>query len=73
MHHHFCENCGVATMMKSCAESDPLDETSTIAINGVTLDQEQELDLRALKIEYWNGKDWSSSEPSDKPFKGGCW
>jgi hypothetical protein len=73
MHHYFCRDCGIHCVGKQTHDSQGK-ELLHMIINLVTLDQDQEVDLRKFKVEYWDGKgrNWSAGG-KEEPWEGGCY
>ena len=69
-HHYFCPTCGVHCygVGEYTFEGKTFNHAS---VNVVTLDQDQ-VDLRKLKLVYWDGKgdNWAAGT-KDEPFEGG--
>lgn len=75
MHHYFCKTCGIHCFGQGTFVREGKENTH-MAINAVTLDQDQDpaVDLRKFKFEYWDGKgnNWANGA-KDEPFEGGCY
>jgi hypothetical protein len=72
-HHYFCKNCGIHCIAKGSYVWEGK-EVHNMSINAVTLDPDQGVDLRAFKVEYWDGKgeNWTAGV-AEKPYPGGCY
>ncbi|WEW59067.1 hypothetical protein PRK78_004535 [Emydomyces testavorans] len=82
VHHYFCKTCGVSVFTRGTYVVEGT-EVEFLSVNGLTVDQgsgkeegEGEgggLDLRKVKIGYWNGRedDWKSGMRGE-PYPGGC-
>ncbi|KAK0708703.1 Mss4-like protein [Lasiosphaeris hirsuta] len=72
-HHRFCAKCGIHCFAYGSYEWEG-QTVKNFGINAVTLDPGQGVDLRELKIAYWDGRDgnWAAGA-MDKPPAGGCY
>lgn len=72
-HHHFCNKCGIHCFAYGSYEWEG-QTIKNFSINAVTLDPDQGIDLRELKVSYWDGKseNWAAGA-GDKPPAGGCY
>lgn len=71
--HYFCQHCGIQCVGRAKFEIGTTMHHST-SINIVTLDPDQDVDLRKFKISYWDGKEnnWEAGQ-KDEPWAGGCY
>ena len=72
-HHYFCAKCGVHCYLSGTFTKDGK-TVHHATVNLVTLDQDQDVDLRKLKFAYWDGKgaNWAKGS-QDEPFEGGIY
>jgi len=71
-HYSFCDKCGIHCFANGSYEWEGK-VVKNFSINAVTLDADQGLDLRELKLRYWDGKgeNWGAGAV-EKPPAGGC-
>jgi len=69
--HCFCQTCGVHCFVYGSFQWEG-QLVRLFSFNVLTLDPDQSLDLRELKLSYWDGKgDKYAEGPSEKPPAGG--
>lgn len=70
-HSHFCTTCGVHCFSYGSYEFQG-QTINNFSINAVTLDPDQGVDLRAIKVGHWDGKadNWAAGI-AEKPYPGG--
>ncbi|KAK4119410.1 hypothetical protein N657DRAFT_684484 [Parathielavia appendiculata] len=73
--HHFCKTCGVSCFFRMGVKARGWEESEhvTFGVNILTLDPDQGLDLRNIKLRYWNGRDEDWSGAKDEPGPNGIW
>lgn len=70
-HFHFCTTCGVHCFAYGSYEYEGKTHKN-FSINAVSLDPDQGVDLREIKVGYWDGKaeNWAAGQ-AEKPYPGG--
>ncbi|KAF3482913.1 uncharacterized protein GIQ15_02237 [Arthroderma uncinatum] len=74
VHHRFCKTCAV-----SCLAEAKIGGEEMYTVNALSIDQDQGIELKDVKIGYVNGKaigslyKFEKLGPRDEPHQGGCW
>lgn len=72
MENSFCGKCGIHCFSSGWYEWEG-EKVESFSVNAVTLDPDQGVDFREVKIVYWDGKgdNWKAGT-ADRPYEGGC-